>query len=142
MDRKTLESIDKPFGELDKVTQWALLGCWYEGEGLQEYDTDNCVWVKFHGTPLSEMTLRLAPQPLTPDSIDWSHVADKRNYMARDVVGLAFIYTGRPAVDGAMWAPGRLDDCQMLNGVFASYTRGTCDWTDSLVVRPGYEEEK
>lgn len=73
--------------------------------------------------------------PATKDTINWDHVADKFICMARDEPGFGWVYTQPPKkVDSTWWGGGvrRAD-------TFASYKRGTCDWKDSLVFRPGHE---
>lgn len=71
-------------------------------------------------------------------SINWDHVAPEFNYMAVDLNGDVCFYTRKPELFSYKWGRGQ-DWCAMQG--FASYKRGTCDWKDSLIIRPGYEEE-
>ena len=73
----------------------------------------------------------------TKPSIDWEHVSSKFNYLAEDADGGVFLYEDKPFTATEMWTVynGELAEAHML----ASYTKGTCDWKDSLVKRP--EEE-
>lgn len=90
---------------------------------------------------LHGLTYRAVPAPVTKDSIDWSHVADKFNFLSRDSgeLELAYLSTKRPCLKTNHWS---------LNGTFfradsfSSYVRGTCDWRENLVMRPGYEEDE
>ena len=143
MDRKTLESIDKPFGELDEVTQWALRGSLSDlGEllskmqGKENWCLDRCFVFEDH------RIYRVAPEPVTYDSVDWSHVAKGWSYMARDENGGVWMYDIEPEDDqrARKWLFSG-EDTLRIDGLLASYTQGTCDWTDSLVVRPGCEED-
>ena len=73
---------------------------------------------------------------ITKPSIDWDHVAPKYKYLSEDSGGIAFLYDEEPYVasDASAWyAQG--DEVVEADG-FASYTKGTCDWKDSLVKRP------
>lgn len=76
----------------------------------------------------------------TKDQIDWSHVAPEFKAMARDdEAESAFAYTEAPFLDGGKWEHRGFwhshgDSVQA--SAFASYKRGTCDWRDSLVLRP------
>lgn len=74
----------------------------------------------------------------TPDSIDWSHVAPRFKWMARDENGVVALYEDEPYVDDIcdMWTMGEFG-CEWHNARnFSSYVRGSCDWKDSLVQRP------
>ena len=74
---------------------------------------------------------------LTPDSIDWTHVAPQYKWMARDHSGLAFLFSEKPNLSHSFWKLGIFDDVPLAKVLgFASYRRGTCDWRDSLVQRP------
>lgn len=71
-----------------------------------------------------------------PDSIDWSHVNKKFNFMARDSKGKAFLYENMPTLGKTMWyelqrpVPAEL---------FSSYKQGDVPWDESLVERPKTE---
>lgn len=68
----------------------------------------------------------------TPDTINWDHVADGYKYMKRDENGCAYLYAEHPDAYIKVIRP------ESANG-FSSYRRGTYDWKDSLVIRPGCE---
>jgi hypothetical protein len=86
---------------------------------------------------LETMEYRIQP---TKPSIDWSHVADEYNWMATDSNGSCHIFTGKPESGSTLWktieerktAPAK---------IYKSFKAGTCDWKDSLVMRPGTEAE-
>ena len=67
-------------------------------------------------------------------SIDWEHVSSEFNYLAEDADGGVFLYEDKPFTATETWTVdnGELAEAHML----ASYTKGTCDWKDSLVKRP------
>lgn len=69
-------------------------------------------------------------------SIDWDHVAPKYKYLSEDSEGNAFLYEEEPYVasDASAWY-AQSDEIVEADG-FASYTKGTCDWKDSLIKRP------
>lgn len=71
--------------------------------------------------------------PAAPDEIDWSHVADKYRFMARDSDGTVWLYMERPSISGGCWS---YNIGIVPADYFASYKRGTVDWKDSLVERP------
>lgn len=72
----------------------------------------------------------------TKPSINWNHVSKDFNYLAEDRDGFAFLYRSRPTASTSEWFS---ENIHPVVG-FASFKPGTCDWKDSLVVRPGYEE--
>lgn len=67
----------------------------------------------------------------TPDQINWDHVAPEFVAMERDSDGGTYLYTKNPKISSFY---SRVS----ANG-FSSYKRGTVDWKDSLVIRPGCE---
>ncbi len=67
----------------------------------------------------------------TPDTINWDHVAPEFKYMMRGLNDVdAFLFKKNPPAVGEGFISASL---------FSSYHRGTCDWKDSLVIRPGCE---
>jgi len=75
--------------------------------------------------------------PATKDTINWDHVVGEFICMARDKSDACYLYTKTPQMHLHEWDDDTTLFCQ-ANG-FASYKRGTCDWKDSLVFRPGHE---
>lgn len=74
---------------------------------------------------------------LTQDSVDWSHVGKHLNAHARDRSGAVHFFDVAPRIISDYWHP----DCDGNKVVISAYTfssfvRGTCDWKDSLVLRP------
>lgn len=80
---------------------------------------------------------RIKPTKPTKPSIDWSHVDKRYNWLAKNDDGNAFLYDRVPWSQGYAfvgWAGS-----YVRADAFSSYSPGTCDWRDSLIVRPGYE---
>lgn len=71
-------------------------------------------------------------------SIDWDHVHADITAMASDYYGDSYLYYRAPKeFVRDKW-------CGASNGfpeIFASFTPGTCNWKDSLVMRPVFVEE-
>lgn len=72
---------------------------------------------------------------VTKPSINWDHVHPDYKWMATDQNGKVFLHTTKPHIDGDSWT-GNL---YAYTCSYASFVPGTCDWKDSLVVRPGVE---
>ena len=71
----------------------------------------------------------------TKPSIDWSHVSDEFNYLARDKEGLVYLYGNKPKITEYDW--WFVDDVEFVSAsAFKSVEIGNCDWTESLVERP------
>ena len=73
---------------------------------------------------------------VTKPSIDWDHVAPKYKYLAEDSGGSAFLFEEKPfiASGASAWSVQSVEVVDAIG--FASYTKGTCDWKDSLIKRP------
>ena len=72
----------------------------------------------------------------TKDSIDWSHVAPKFKFMAREENGEVNLFEKEPKLMSCYWSERSLDGDIVEARAFASYKEGTVDWKDSLVKRP------
>ena len=127
----------KPFGELSDAEKGALLLAHHEGKRIDYMRIGVSPW-HIAARPCwdDELCYRIAPEPLTPDTINWEHVSAEINAIARHSDDRATCFGKIPTLCHRFWdygVPlGRAD-------VFASYRRGTVDWKDSLVIRPGYE---
>lgn len=73
----------------------------------------------------------------TKPSWDWSHVTPEINYLVRASDGEGLGLTSRPDPVDRWW---RIRGNSIRARYIASYDPGTCEWQDSLVVRPGYVE--
>ena len=71
-----------------------------------------------------------------PDSINWDHVAPEWKWMARDIFGDASLYQSEPSAKPPSKVWSSIPNMPLSVDGFASYTRGTVDWKDSLVRRP------
>ena len=76
---------------------------------------------------------------LTKPSIDWEHVAPEYVALATDSDGDSFIYTKIPEAYVDKW---ETDHPWTDAEVFQSFVKGTCDWKDSLVIRPSADLEE
>ena len=92
---------------------------------------------KFH----NQGNITLFPHPVevvkaaTKPSIDWSQIKDEYKWLAVDVDECAYVYENEPNIDGiAYWCPNNTTYFR-VNGL-VSYSRGTCDWKESLIERP------
>jgi hypothetical protein len=77
---------------------------------------------------------RITKPELTKPSIDWDHVEDWVTCMATDVNGVTNQWEYVPAAGDWVWYNGGISASAMG---FKSFRPGTCDWKDSLVMRPG-----
>ncbi len=102
-----------------------------KGTRLAAYTSDG----KYH----VEGNVTLFPYPVeivkatSKPSIDWSHVSENFQYLAMDEEGLHYLFAEKPEPVVLEWAAnGRY----IPAGHFASFSAGTCHWSDSLVKRP------
>jgi hypothetical protein len=73
-----------------------------------------------------------APPPTKP-SINWSHVAEEYNWLARDRCGTPYLYKKEPRRIHEQWVACGEFAKEASN--FASYQPGNCDWAMSLIYR-------
>ena len=91
-----------------------------------------------HSSPLAlcwnwyEYEYRIA---VTKPSINWEHVHPDYKWMATDQNGRTFLYKSEPYISRHLW----VSEFHTPAASYASFIAGTCDWQDSLVVRPGVE---
>ena len=71
----------------------------------------------------------------TKPSIDWTQIKDEYKWLAVDVNECAYVYENEPNNDGSAFWCSSSTTYFNVNGL-VSYSRGTCDWQDSLVKRP------
>jgi hypothetical protein len=136
---KDLTKIDVLFGDLDDDTAARLFVAARNGGPIEKFKI-GVGFTRKTGTLYffnPTVTYRLAPQPVTYDSTDWAHVADGWNFCARDKNGEHWFYENEPVQEGVRWVSSGGDAARATHKV----TRGTCDWTDSLMVRPGHERK-
>ena len=102
-------------------------------------DDENVVTYTADGKYHVEGNITLFTYPIeitkavTKPSIDWSHINENFKWLAMDADGKFHIYTDKPLQGERQWTTN-LPCTPAIN--FASFTPGTCDWTDSLVERP------
>lgn len=93
--------------------------------------------VKPHETPnwdWSRSEYRIAT---VKPSIDWSHVSTAYRFLAVDDDGFAHLYMTRPILRGGDWEdPNDRKVYAPRASTFASYKRGDCHHSESLVERP------
>lgn len=106
---------------------------------FQNYDELHISYT-MEGKVHNQGNITLFPYPvevikaLTKPSVNWEHVSSKFNYLAEDADGGVFFYEDKPYTSTETWMVdnGDLTEAHVL----ASYTKGTCDWKESLVKRP------
>ena len=104
-------------------------------------DDENVVTYTLDGKYHVEGNVTLYPHPVEivkatiKPSIDWTQIKDEYKWLAVDVNNCAYVYENEPNIDGiAYWSTSGATYFH-VNGL-VSYSRGTCDWEDSLVERP------
>lgn len=75
---------------------------------------------------------------VTKPSINWDHVHPDVVAIAVNSNGYAQAFYSMPKIQNSWWETDTCEPAYSVNA-FASFVPGTCDWRDSLVVRPGVE---
>ena len=117
-----------------KREHYDLIIAWANGETI-EYKTRSGLWQKVDVPSFySNQEYRITK---TPDSINWDHVHPDYNYMAKDASDGVFLYENKPTMGTFAWEYTKGNS--IVASVFSSFSAGTVDWQNSLVVRPGHE---
>ena len=128
----------KAFGELSKVEKLKLFEAWLDGEKFEHMARAD-LWLEISRPKwLPHCTYRIKSKPApTKPSIDWSAVSEKFKYLAKDRNDESlYLYTHKPKPQVWVWR-SKVKGCSIVSAdQFASASRGTCDWKDSLVERP------
>lgn len=113
-----------------------VMQAYVDGEAIEVMVTKSLGWssVKEMHHWCCDACYRIAK---TPDTINWDHVAPEFKYMAKDKGGFGYIYANRPSIKDDVWAADGGKVTKPEN--YASYRKGTVDWKESLVIRPGCE---
>jgi len=91
-------------------------------------------------------TYRKIPPAKTKPSVPWHALSDDVVAVARDKNGRCFAFTKRAPflqTSAGMWVvmQPQNEAYHLPAKFFRDFDPGDCDWTDSLVLRPGYGEE-
>lgn len=116
----------------------AVAHAWVEGAEI-EFSVVKDQWLPATN-PTWDVNCKYRFKPTKP-SIDWSHVGSKVVAIATDEDGASWCFPQVPEVldsDATGWSGVVINYAD----IFASFDPGTCDWRDSLIVRPGYEEDQ
>ena len=125
-----------PFRLLTKDERRQLMD--HDGEIAQYNGYDFHVAADVHWS--SNVIYRAVRPVPTKPSINWDHVADEFIAMATEEDKDTWLYEKIPTDKDFGWVSCR-DHTTSPADSFASFVPGTCDWRDSLVIRPGYKGE-
>lgn len=110
---------------------------WLEGAKIEYRLIHNNLKGSWKETPLpawiEQAEYRVA---LTKPSINWEHVDKDYNFLSVGSDGRPFLSRSKPLKTSG-WIYHGLHCCAKSH---SSYKPGTCDWEDSLVTRPSFDE--
>lgn len=142
-----LRKIETPIGLLDAETREALQA---HGGPYEVYTPQGWLptsrWSPSTIFGLIGSVVRVASPAPTPDVWPWDAIAHRFKYAARDQNGDLTLFSREPELLGDEWAlvyeewPAHNGGDFIHHAHCLNVTIGTCDWKDSLVVRPGYVE--
>lgn len=112
---------------------------WAEGKKVEFRSIGGGAWHET-GNPVWEWKRFEYRIAIEKPSINWDHVDRSYNFLSIDKDNRGFLYTQKPYLcnDRTYWRGGGtpISAC-----TFISLNPGNCDWKDSLIIRPGHEEE-
>lgn len=120
----------KPFGELEREEQIALFEAWLDGKEIEFYNPHVDTW--FSGDPNWTKGLSYRIKPTQP-SINWDHVHPDYIALTEEESGEPHLHKVKP-VNTSRY--GWHSSSKAIARTHASYKAGTCNWQDSLVMRP------
>lgn len=113
----------------------AVMRAWLEGEEIEArshfgdgewYDATHPWW------DWDKFDYRVKPSEPVDDYINWDHVSDEFNFMARDENGEVFLYKDNPELLDSLWTT----ETEFTNAkIFSSLKVGNKPWNESLVER-------
>ena len=135
-DCERLQPAEPPYGSREWAMEQKVDVIHASGTVIRYHDTE------INWTVLPHYGWSIYEEPLTDDSIDWSHVDKRVKVIARDENLRVYGYSGSISADedGDCWVLNDRDLEMWAIDCFASYRPGTCDWTDSKLERPGAGE--
>ncbi len=123
----------------------AIMQAYLDGKPIEvkglDHDPDK--WFPVTGCRFDnweEYDYRMKPKEAPkPDTIDWSAVHPRFNFMARDEDDQVWLFEKEPAIseyEDGVWAVEQGGDSCRGDTLFASYKNGGLSWYESLVERP------
>ena len=109
----------------------------FENGEVESYTSEDH-WAVRHGNrALFHNPVKIVQdESATKPSIDWSLVKEDYKWLSVDKDGSAYVSTHEPMRNGTnYWYSPIKGDFSQVNWL-VSYSRGTCQWEDSLVKRP------
>ncbi len=127
-----------PFGLLSQEEQEELNA--HQGD-FNYWSYCTYEWKKLPSRPVwcFEVVYRAVKPIPTKPSINWDHVSEEYNWLARDNDGVGYLYPRKPISYeySGSWREGGM---ALRARSFSSYQPGNCEWKDSLVRRPTPDE--
>lgn len=123
----------KTFGELTREEKLELMTHWIDGGMVEVRYTKKWAVVR----PPSWNPMSIYRKAQTKPSVNWDHVSDDFNWLAVGGDGKAYLHGKKPYLDKTygFWISV---SATRTARVLSSYKRGTCDFKESLVMRPGH----
>lgn len=120
------------FQDLSDAEKGALLLAKHRGQKIEMYWPTSREWCVVDPAFNDLCAYRIA---LTPDTIDWSHLAPEWRFVARDDDNSPLLYQARPERNAVSWAA--YEPCARVTT--PSYRNNGMPWEQSLIERPENE---
>ena len=128
------EDIMKTYGEMTTEEQTELVVAAYVKRLPVEIQTAGH-WI-IHPYPIFQ-DHRYYRVAKTMPSVDWSQVHPDINHISTNSHEASFGTKGvQNKSEHGFWSTTQTESFYRIDGVIASYDRGTCDWQESLISRP------
>lgn len=128
--------MDTKFGELSDKERAELFIAWYNGKKIQYKRHLDNHWLDLDVNPrwVKEHFYRAKKEPA--NSIDWSLITTKYNYLAMDRDKQWYLYEKRPVLDMREWNSHSLKCIKLNLEPLSFFNPNPVDWEESLIIRP------
>ena len=131
-----LTQIDQPFGELGRETKLALMAHWVDWGVVEIYSRGG--WIRSKSPAWSATYRYRAAAPQQPMVVPWDAMNPRIKWAAADRNGVIYGFRGKPSSrDGMWWNSATFERLDLIVNI----ERGNLPWDQSLVCRPGHEQE-
>lgn len=110
-----------------------VMQAYVSGQPIEYRRLGEKVWVECSSPVWDWVHNSYRAKPLTPDYIDWTHIAPRFQFCARDNDGEAYLFVERPVTGDDVWCG--IEATQIDKFWQGIFTKGDVPWNESLIER-------
>lgn len=118
-----------------------IMQAFLDGEKIEVFCNGGWVWELVMAEPNWNWEVNYYRiKPKVKPSINWDEVTKHYNYLVQQPFGGCYLFKSKPYIKSISWG-NEQEKCGLQIKSHSSLNLGDCDWKESLVCRPGFEEE-